>query len=60
MMLVEVSCVDAIVRKPMAPTLALDRGVLLGAYDIPNGSCDGGGSSIILHNDQALAPLGRR
>jgi hypothetical protein len=32
MMLVEVSCVDAIVRKPMASTLILNRGVLLGAY----------------------------
>lgn len=32
MMLVEVSCVDAIVRKPMASTLALNRAVLLGAY----------------------------
>lgn len=25
-------CIDAIVRKPMAPTRALNRGVLLGAY----------------------------
>ena len=33
MMLVEVSCVDAIVRKPMASTLILNRGVLLGAYE---------------------------
>ena len=31
-MLVEVSCADAMVRKPMASKLILNRGVLLGAY----------------------------